>query len=84
MMDLQIDFRGEMSKKFGLTKKQNDVYLFIKKQISKNNIAPSYEEIKLALNLKSKNSVHEYIKQLVARGWIKNLTAKARSITIIK
>jgi len=73
-----------MSKKFGLTKKQNVVYLFIKKQISKNNIAPSYDEIKLALNLKSKNSVHEYVKQLIARGWIKNLNGKARSLQIIK
>tara|TARA_R100000781_G_C4071076_1_gene124478 strand:- start:984 stop:1205 length:222 start_codon:yes stop_codon:yes gene_type:complete len=73
-----------MSKKFGLTKKQNVVYLFIKKQISKNNIAPSYDEIKLALNLKSKNSVHEYIKQLIARGWLTNLKGKARSIQITK
>ena len=73
-----------MSKKFGLTKKQNDVYLFIKKQISKNNIAPSYQEIKLALKLKSKNSVHEYIKQLIVRGWLTNLKGKARSIQIVK
>ncbi len=73
-----------MTKRFGLTKKQNEVFLFIKNQISKNDLAPSYEEIKVALNLKSKNSIHEYVKQLIARGWLTNLKGRARSLRVTK
>ena len=72
------------TKRFGLTKKQNEVFKYIKNQISKNDVAPSYEEIKLAVHLKSKNSVHEYVKQLIARGWLTNLKGRARSLRVTK
>jgi repressor LexA len=67
---------------YGLTEKQLKLFKFIKSYIAKKNISPSYDEMKMAINLKSKNSVYEYVKQLVERGWLKNLKGKARSLRI--
>ena len=73
-----------MAKRFGLTKKQYACFDFIKSYLAKNKLSPSYAEIKEAIGLKSKNSIHHYIKQLVVRGWITKLEGRARSIRITK
>ena len=69
---------------YGLTAKQVKVFSFIKNFIAKKNYPPSYDEIKEAAGLKSRNSVNVYVKNLEERGWIKKLPGKARSIQIIK
>jgi len=69
---------------YGLTAKQLKLFKFIKNYIAKNNISPSYEEMKMAVGLKSKNSIKERVSQLEDRKWIKKLPGKARSIQIIK
>ena len=69
---------------YGLTAKQQKCFKFIKNYIAKKTISPSYEDIKKAVGLQSKNSVNVYIKNLEERGWLKRIPGKARSIQIIK
>jgi len=69
---------------YGLTARQLKLFKFIKNYIAKKNISPSYEEMKVAIGLKSKCSIFRRIEQLKDRGWIKKLHGKARSIQIIK
>ena len=44
-----------------LTKKQKELFEFLNKYILKNKIAPSFEEMKIAVNLKSKSGIHRLI-----------------------
>ena len=47
-----------------LTKKQKELFEFLNKYIGKNGIAPSFEEMKLAVNLKSKSGIHRLVLSL--------------------
>ncbi len=67
-----------------LTKKQKELYDFLTKYISKNYISPSFEEMKEAVNLKSKSGIHRLITSLEQRGFIKRLKHKARAMEITK
>ena len=69
---------------YGLTARQLKLFKFIKNYIVKNNISPSYEEMKVAIGLKSKCSISKRIEQLKDRGWITKLHGKSRSIKILK
>jgi len=70
-------------KKFSITKKQRDLFNFIKDYIDKNNMAPSYEEMKEGTGCATKCTIFTKINQLQDRGWITKLPGKSRSITII-
>ena len=67
-----------------LTKKQKNLLLFINKKIRSAGISPSYEEMKNALNLKSKSGIHRLISALEERGFIKRLAHKARALEVLK
>ena len=67
-----------------LTKKQKELFEFLNKYIGKNGIAPSFEEMKLAVNLKSKSGIHRLVLSLEQRGFIKRLKHKARAMEITK
>ena len=67
-----------------LTKKQKNLLLFINKKIRSTGISPSYEEMKNALNLKSKSGIHRLISALEERGFIKRLAHKARALEVVK
>ena len=67
-----------------LTKKQKILFEFLFDYIQKNGIAPSFEEMKNAVNLKSKSGIHRLITSLEERGFIKRLKHKARAMEIIK
>ena len=67
-----------------LTKKQKELYDFLKDYISSNHISPSFEEMKNAVNLKSKSGIHRLITSLEQRGFIRRLKHKARAMEIIK
>ena len=71
-------------KKFNITKKQRDLFNFIKDYIDKNNMAPSYEEMKEGTGCTTKCTIFTKINQLQDRGWITKLPGKNRSITIVK
>ncbi len=67
-----------------LTKKQKELLNYIQKFQSKNGVTPSYEEMKYALNLKSKSGIHRLVLALEERGFVKRLAHKARALEIIK
>lgn len=67
-----------------LTKKQRDLLLYIHDSLSKDDVAPSFEEMKEALGLKSKSGIHRLISGLVERGYIERLPHRARALEIRK
>ena len=67
-----------------LTKKQKNLLLFINRKIRSTGVSPSYEEMKNALNLKSKSGIHRLISALEERGFIKRLAHKARALEVLK
>ena len=67
-----------------LTKKQKELFDYLSNYIAKNSISPSFEEMKNAVNLKSKSGIHRLITSLEQRGFIKRLKHKARAIEITK
>ena len=67
-----------------LTKKQKELFDFLSKYIEKNSISPSFEEMRNAVNLKSKSGIHRLITSLEQRGFIKRLKHKARAMEITK
>ena len=67
-----------------LTQKQLDLLEFIQKRLSKNGVPPSFDEMKEALNLRSKSGIHRLITALEERGFIKRLANRARAIEIVK
>ncbi len=67
-----------------LTNKQNQLLSFLIKRIEKDGVSPSYEEICIELNLKSKSGIHRIVKALEERGYIKHLENKARAIAPTK
>ena len=67
-----------------LTKKQKELFIYLNDYISKNDISPSFEEMKNAVNLKSKSGIHRLITSLEQRGYIRRLKHKARAMEIIK
>ena len=68
--------------KYGITKKQLKLFNFIKDYIQENITSPSYEEMKIALELNSKCTISAKLKQLEERGWIEKMNGKNRSIRI--
>ena len=67
-----------------LTKKQKELYDYLDHYIKSNQISPSFEEMKRAVNLKSKSGIHRLITSLEQRGFIKRLKHKARAMEITK
>ena len=67
-----------------LTKKQKNLLMFINKKLRASGVSPSYEEMKLSLNLKSKSGIHRLISALEERGFIKRLPHKARALEVVK
>ncbi len=66
-----------------LTKKQKELFDYLKNYIAKNEISPSFEEMKEAINLKSKSGIHRLITSLEQRGFIKRLKHRARAMEIV-
>jgi repressor LexA len=67
-----------------LTKKQKNLLLYINKKIRSTGVSPSYEEMKISLNLKSKSGIHRLITALEERGFIRRLAHKARALEVLK
>jgi len=67
-----------------LTKKQGKLLQYLKQKMKKDNVSPSFEEMKNAVNLKSKSGIHRLITSLEQRGFIKRLKHKARAMEITK
>ena len=66
-----------------LTKKQSKLYNFLKDKIKKTNVSPSFEEMKIAMGLKSKSGIQRLINGLIERGFIEKKDNKKRAINIV-
>ena len=67
-----------------LTQKQLELLTFLEKKIGTSCVAPSFEEMKIALGLRSKSGIHRLICALEERGFLKKLPHRARSIEILR
>lgn len=67
-----------------LTQKQKELLLFIHERMQDSGVPPSFDEMKEALDLKSKSGIHRLITALVERGFIRRLPHRARAIEVIK
>lgn len=67
-----------------LTAKQHELIRFIQQKLEETGISPSFEEMKEALDLKSKSGVHRLISALEERGFIRRLPNRARALEVIK
>ena len=67
-----------------LTAKQHELIRFIQERLEETGISPSFEEMKEALDLKSKSGVHRLISALEERGFIRRLANRARALEVIK
>src|SRR5215204_6780491 len=67
-----------------LTRKQNELLMFINKRLNDDGVAPSFEEMKEALHLKSKSGIHRLITGLVERGYLERLPHRARALEVKK
>ena len=66
-----------------LTKKQKELLEYIQSYQIKSGVTPSYEEMKAALNLKSKSGIHRLVIALEERGFVRRLAHKARALEVI-
>jgi repressor LexA len=67
-----------------LTRKQLDLLEFIHRRISRDGVPPSFDEMKEALNLRSKSGIHRLITALEERGFVRRLAHRARALEIVK
>lgn len=67
-----------------LTAKQHELIRFIQDRLEETGISPSFEEMKEALDLKSKSGVHRLISALEERGFIRRLPNRARALEVLK
>ena len=67
-----------------LTKKQLDLLGFIHERVQRDGVPPSFDEMKEALDLRSKSGIHRLITALEERGFIRRLAHRARALEIVK
>jgi repressor LexA len=67
-----------------LTAKQRELLLFIDNRLKESGISPSFDEMREALDLKSKSGVHRLISALEERGFIRRLPNRARALEIVR
>lgn len=67
-----------------LTKRQKILFDFLKSRIAAEGVAPTVEEMKVALGAKSKSSVHALVTELVEKGAIRRIPNHARAIEIVR
>jgi repressor LexA len=67
-----------------LTRKQNELLMFINKRLNDDGVSPSFDEMKEALRLKSKSGIHRLITGLEERGFLRRLPHRARALQVLK
>jgi repressor LexA len=67
-----------------LTKKQNELLRFIHERLQEAGVPPSFDEMKEALELRSKSGIHRLIMALEERGFIRRLANRARAIEVLR
>lgn len=67
-----------------LTKRQLDLLTFIDERINATGVCPSFDEMKEALDLKSKSAIHRLIMSLEERGYVRRLRYRARALEVLR
>jgi repressor LexA len=67
-----------------LTRKQYDLLMFLNDRIQRDGVSPSFDEMKDALDLRSKSGIHRLISALEERGFIRRLAHRARAIEVVR
>ena len=67
-----------------LTKKQSELLRFIHERLQEEGVPPSFDEMKDALDLRSKSGIHRLIMALEERGFIRRLPNRARAIEVLR
>jgi repressor LexA len=67
-----------------LTAKQRELLQFIHEKLQQSGVSPSFDEMREALDLKSKSGVHRLISALEERGFIRRLANRARALEVVK
>ncbi|MBY0284555.1 MAG: transcriptional repressor LexA [Sphingomonas sp.] len=67
-----------------LTRKQHELICFINDRLNESGVSPSFEEMKEALDLKSKSGVHRLISALEEREFIRRLPNRARALEVLR
>ena len=67
-----------------LTRKQHELLRFIQQRLQDDGVPPSFDEMKEALDLRSKSGIHRLIMGLEERGFIRRLPNRARALEIVK
>ncbi len=67
-----------------LTRKQHELLMFINERLKEAGVPPSFDEMKDALDLRSKSGIHRLIKALEERGFIRRLPNRARAIEVVR
>jgi repressor LexA len=67
-----------------LTRKQMELLRFIHERLQENGVPPSFDEMKDALDLKSKSGIHRLILALEERGFIRRLPNRARALEVLR
>jgi repressor LexA len=67
-----------------LTRKQHELLMFIHERLKEAGVPPSFEEMKEALDLRSKSGIHRLISALEERGFIRRLPHRARALEVVR
>jgi len=67
-----------------LTRKQHELLMYINQRLAATGVAPSFDEMKDALNLRSKSGIHRLISGLEERGFIRRLPHRARALEVTR
>ena len=67
-----------------LTRKQHELICFINDRLAETGVSPSFEEMKEALDLKSKSGVHRLISALEERKFTRRLPNRARALEVLR
>jgi len=67
-----------------LTRKQHELLMFIHERVRESGVPPSFDEMKDALDLKSKSGIHRLVTALEERGFLKRLEKRARALEIVR
>ncbi len=67
-----------------LTRKQYELLMFINRRLNESGVSPSFDEMKEALDLRSKSGIHRLITSLEERGFLRRLPHKARALQVLK
>ncbi len=67
-----------------LTRKQHELLLFVHRHLGQHGVSPSFDEMKEALELRSKSGIHRLITALEERGFIRRLPHRARAIEVLR